>query len=293
MNKNIKQIETIKNRSYTACVSESFRIMSGNIKTIFFHTWLYALILSLAIAFYASFITQLTFKGYDMALSIGVLVSVIVMICAEVLYYARTMTLLNHQTFKKNNIRCAKIMCLYIGFSILIGIIYSILAFILLGDKPTISLDDPMLLVFPAISLVIMLVTLPYIYVFMKYLSEPETKLRKLVLRAYKIGFRHWGFIFAALFLAGLCAAVCGTIVSIPLLIVLSANTISVIGVRYLADPIGLPSYFPVLQFFVYFLTSFVYMYINIFILFTCNLIYGSIEAKEKERKEFLLNKQQ
>jgi hypothetical protein len=102
------------------------------------------------------------------------------------------------------------------------------------------------------------------------------------------VGWRYWGFIFITLLLAALCAAVCMFFVSIPMLIISMANTLSAIGVGYMGDPSGLPSYFSVLQYVVVALSSFICLYVYVFVIFVCYFMYGSIETREKERKEFL-----
>ena len=119
----------------------------------------------------------------------------------------------------------------------------------------------------------------------MKYVMEPETKLRRIIFKSYATGLRHWGLVFTALFLAALCVALCALLVSIPLFIVIAADSMSVYGVNVLGDPTGLPSYFTTIQVIVFALTFFIWAYINIFTVFVCYFLYGSIETREKEKR--------
>ena len=60
----------------------------------------------------------------------------------------------------------------------------------------------------------------------------------------------------------------------------------SVYGVNTLGDPIGLPSYFVIIQSVVFVLTFFIWSYINIFTIFVSYFLYGSIKTREKEKMD-------
>ena len=60
----------------------------------------------------------------------------------------------------------------------------------------------------------------------------------------------------------------------------------SVYGVNTLGDPIGLPSYFVIIQSVVFVLTFFIWSYINIFTIFVSYFLYGSIKTREIEKMD-------
>ena len=56
------------------------------------------------------------------------------------------------------------------------------------------------------------------------------------------------------------------------------------------ADAAGVPAYFPWMAYGVGVLTYFIYIFINVFTFFVIYYIYGSIEAKEKDKKNSITN---
>lgn len=292
---NLKQAAIDKSRSYISCLSEAHRMLFDNIRLIFCRTWIYIAVLSLLSAVSFSLCARSMLYGPSTPLITAIGISALVTLCAQVVYYARIMFLVNGRPMKWNIIRCAKIAACYIAVNILLILIYAAITYGIVFSRGTVTLLEliPVFYIFGGVSLVICLLMLPFVYVAMKYLMEPDCKLKDIIFKSYAKGIRHWGFIFISLFLATLCTAVCAAIVSIPALIVMSANALSVFGVNYLGDPTGLPSYFAVLQLIVITLSTFISLYINIFAVFVCYFLYGSIETRIKERKEYEANKKQ
>lgn len=288
---NLKQESLNKSRSYTACISASHRMLFDNIRTIFKHTWLYALLLALSMSMMSMFyIKALIGGGYSSSSFICLVVSLLLVVCFQVGYTSRVLMLLNCQTMIWNVKRYLRLILLYLCVSFAVSAIQWILMYLVIGGTTSVPSDKmPVtMLLIACSSLFFACVLLPYVYVFMKYMMEPESKLSKLLFKVYKTGLRYWGFIFITLLLAFLCVAVCMFFVSIPMLVITMANTLSVMGVSYLGDFSGLPSYFDFLQYMIVAVSSFICLYINIFIIFVFYFMYGSIETREKERKDFL-----
>lgn len=288
---NLKQESLNKSRSYTACISASHRMLFDNIRTIFKHTWLYALLLALSMSMMSMFyIKALIGGGYSSSSFICLVVSLLLVVCFQVGYTSRVLMLLNCQTMMWNVKRYLRLILLYLCVSFAVSAIQWILMYLVIGGTTSVPSDKmPVtMLLIACSSLFFACVLLPYVYVFMKYMMEPESKLSKLLFKVYKTGLRYWGFIFITLLLAFLCVAVCMFFVSIPMLVITMANTLSVMGVSYLGDSSGLPSYFDFLQYMIVAVSSFICLYINIFIIFVFYFMYGSIETREKERKDFL-----
>lgn len=284
---NIKQSTISKSRSYTACLSEANKMLFDNIRAIFGRTWTYCTALAVVAAVYLSLYSHAMIYGNSTALTASLCVLSTIMLAAEIAYYARIMFLINGRPMKWNIIRTAKLAACYICFIMLISLLFTGITYaVILAKQPVTPLQlQPLLATFGAITLAISLLMLPYVYVAMKYVMEPETKLRRIIFKSYATGLRHWGLVFTALFLAALCVALCALLVSIPLFIVIAADSMSVYGVNVLGDPTGLPSYFTTIQVIVFALTFFIWAYINIFTVFVCYFLYGSIETREKEKR--------
>ncbi len=287
---NLKQASISKSRSYTACLSEAHRMLFDNIRSIFSRTWIYCLALALVSAAYLSLYIHAMLYGSSTWLTVALCAVSLITLCAEIAYYARAMFVVNGQPMKWNIKRCTILTACYIAFCIVMAFVYaSVFYGVTMAKQPTTLYDMmPTFYILGGVSVVIYLLLLPFIYVGMKYLVETDSKLEKIIFKSYKTGLRHWGLIFTALFLATLCAIICAVLVSAPMFIVLAANSLSVYGVNFIGDPTGLPSYFTVIQFVVYALTFFIWAYINMFIIFVCYFLYGSITTREKEKNEML-----
>lgn len=289
---NLKQAPLNKNRSYTACVSAAHKMFFDNIKTIFRHTWAYAMAYALSIALFLLFSANYQVDRLSASTLAGIFISLMIMVCAQIAYFARTMMLVDNQPMKWNVIRCVKIVLWYTLLTVIIATATIILIYIIIKGRPVYNPDTLVALFMTLASAAVIAAcfTLPYIYVVTKYFMESDSKFRKLIFKSYKTGIRHWGFIFTTILITALCVAVCAFFVSIPALVIMTANMQSAAGVSQLGDPVGLPSYFSALEFIVISLSSFISAYINIFVVFVYYFMYGSIETREKEKSNFLNN---
>lgn len=284
----IKQAQLKKSRSYTACITEAYRMFFNNIKLVFRHTWIFALACSLSIALYSSLHIDSLLDDNGRLFQTGPVLSLLLMVCANVAFYARVMMLINRQTMKWNTIRCAKLALCGLIIAMLPAIIIGVIAY-MYGDalvKP--GNVNGFIISSTAVIAIFILMTLPLLYVSMKYLMAPGTTLRRTIISSYKTGLRHWGFIFTTSLLSGLLVTACTMLASMPTLIILTANSLSVAGVTFIGDPTGLPSSFFTTRFITFAATSFISLYINVFALFVYYFIYGSIDTRENEKKEFL-----
>lgn len=265
-------------------------MLFDNIRSIFSRTWIYCLALALVSAVYLSLYIHAMLYGSSTWLTVALCAVSLITLCAEIAYYARAMFVVNGQPMKWNIKRCTILTACYIASCIVMVFVYAAVFYgVTMAKQPTTLYDMmPTFYILGGVSVVIYLLLLPFIYVGMKYLVETDSKLEKIIFKSYKTGLRHWGLIFTALFLATLCAIICAVLVSAPMFIVLAANSLSVYGVNFIGDPTGLPSYFTVIQFVVYALTFFIWAYINMFIIFVCYFLYGSITTREKEKNEML-----
>lgn len=278
-----------KSRSYTACLSEAHRMLFDNIRLIFGRTWVYAAVASLVAAAQVSLTAAALLHGGSTAAYAGIGAVAVMSLCALTAFAAKVMSLVNGRRMVWNAVRCGRLALCGVCLSVIIGVAYAVAAYAFgMTVRPTIVADlQPLAAALGCATLVITLLALPFVYVALKYLMEPKCKLRQILFRSYAVGLRHWGLMFVALLLAALCTTVCGALVSVPTLIVGVADALSVYGVNYLGDPSGLPSYFGAVRFGVFALSAFVGLYINVFTIFVCYFLYGSIETREHEKREF------
>ncbi len=286
---NLKQEQLDKSRSIASCISAAHRMLYDNLKSIFRYTWVfaaaYAVLTALLYTFYANSVTSeptiMTFVGFW-------LMSLVVL-CGEIAFYSRVMSILDNQPMKWNIVRSLNLFIFYICVGVVIVLLFAILNTILYATSCT-SVTT-VTVVNLALIIILMLVMLPYVYVSIKYYMEPECKLTKILFKSYKTGLRYWLTIFTIMLLTFLCVFALAIIVSIPMDIMMVAQAMSIYGVNYLGDTSGLPSYFLTLMFFISALTFFIFMYVSIFVVFVCYFMYGNIETREKERKEYLKGK--
>lgn len=285
----IKQVQLKKNRSYTSCIAESYRMFFNNLRLIFRKTWIFALICALSIALHFSlYIDSLSYTEEEVKPA-GVVLSLLLMLCANIAFGARVIMLLNGRTMKWNVVRYTKIALCGLFIFFLLSIILGIIAY-MMGDTITANPEKTNYLImsFIAVIGVCTLLALPLVYVIMKYFIDPDSRLHRIIFKAYMTGLRNWGFIFTTCLLTFLLVTACTIIVSIPTIIILIANSLSVAGVRYIGDPSGLPSSFAAIRFITFAVTSFISLYISIFTVFVYYFIYGSIDTRENEKKEYL-----
>lgn len=285
----IKQAQLKKSRSYTACIAEAYRMFFNNIRQIFRHTWLFSLICALSIALYSSLYINSVFNDEGQIVHYDVLLSFILMVGASIAFYARVMMLVNGQTMKMNTIKGVKVTLLGIIITFILSLFIGITAYTM-GDTSLVKPESVKIFTMAliVITVIFALMALPLVFVVMKYFIDRDSRLHKIFFASYKTGLRHWGFIFTTCLITFLLATACSLLVSMPTLIILTANSLSVAGVKLIGDPSGLPSSFCAIRFATITATSFICLYINIFTIFVYYFIYGSIDTRENERKEYL-----
>ncbi len=286
---NLKQEQLDKSRSNASCISAAHRMLYDNIKSIFKYTWIFAAAYAVLTALFYTFRSAALTEELTIMTVVVLGVLGLLALCSQIAFYSRVMSILDNQTMKWNIIRSLRIFVFYVC----IGIVTTLLIVALNIILNAVSCTNMSVLIIAnlALILVIALVLLPYVYVSMKYYMEQDSKLTKLVFKSYKTGMHYWPTIFTIMLLTYLCVVALAIIISIPMDIMMVAQAISIYGVNYLGDPSGLPSNFLLLMFIVCSLTFFIFMYINIFVTFVSYYMYGNIETRDKEKREFLKGK--
>ena len=291
---NIKKSSISKSRSYTACLSEAHRMLFDNFRVIFSRTWIYFAALAVISAVCFMLYTHTMLYGNSTGQTVAMCGFSLLMLCSVVVYYSRVMFLVNVRPMKWNIIRGFRLAACYYAFCILVWGAQAFITYnyVLIHQPISPEALMPLAIAFNVANIVIGLLMLPYVYAAVKYFIEPESKLRHILTSSYATGLRHWGFMFMAMLPAVLCVLLIALFLSIPMLIVITANSYSVFGVNFIGDPTGLPSYFPVIEGSVFALTFFIWAYLNVFVIFVGYFLYGSIEARKKEKKAFLKQEQ-
>ena len=301
--------ELIKSRGYRATIKAAYNLFTDNYKVILKHIWPYALALAVILGFFI--LNQ--FKTYGQVPSLtDMLVSGALMlftIVAEIVFYGRTMMLFNGQSFTWNILRALKatlwmILLVVVFTLIIIGISAAFGSFSTgTADSATgIPQTDPMIqmqqqqtifaknMMIAMLAMTILsLLLLPIVYVYIKYFVETDTHFHKILFKNLKTGMKHWGYIFLTLLVVSICISVIGLIISLPLIILFTAYGFSIQGVMQ-GDEAGIPGYFTPLAYGVSLVSYFIYAIMILFSLFVAYYIYGSIEAKEQEKRNLKLN---
>jgi len=290
----LKQVQLNKSRSYTSCISAAVAMFFDNVKAIFLNVWAYALVYALLLSAYSVLCAKSVLYDETPTGIIAIGCVAVLLLCASVAYSSRVMMMLNNQKMRWNIVRCVRITLFFIALLLVWAAVCWAIALCFSGEMSTKNPDvvSYWLLGVAAFSLVLACLLLPLHYVVMKYLVEPDSKLRKIIKKSYVVGLRHWGFIFITMLLTMLCVVVCNVLISMPTVIVSVANSVSVMGVQEFGDPTGLPTWFPFLQFGVTALSAFIGMFINILVVFVIYFMYGSIEERVKEKTEYLKTKE-
>ena len=132
---------------------------------------------------------------------------------------------------------------------------------------------------------VVTLLMVPLAYLSVKYLMDDKTSFWPLLFKRYGTSLRYWGRQFVVLLVCAIILGLLCCIVSLPEIILYEANWQARIGVVG-GDPLGMPDSITILTFVTCALSSFMQLYITLPLLFCLYYMYGSIDARENEKKE-------
>lgn len=287
-----------KSRNASKCVKAGYLFLSNNYRRIFKSIWIPALLTAIAIAANVS-ITVRTLQDPMSAVNIGFIsaalqgaFSVLSMVgCVWLL--AALYNLFNEEGMRPNIIKSVKVMI----FELLVMIVVTVIAGIVIAgvvymsQQGNVSSPDSYKSFIikvggTALGLMVLLyvLLLPFIYFIPKYMIE-KIKMRKTLWKAYKTGFRNWGFLFLVVFIIGLISLVIMAVTNLPFFILTGAQTASLQGTIMFGDPSGMPSYFIWLFFLTMMITAFIMAFVSAWIVFTITYAYGSIEHNRQERR--------
>lgn len=287
-----------KSRNASKCVKAGYLFLSNNYKRIFKSIWLPALLVAIAGAAYTGLMvksfqdpTTVTRIGFIGAALQGAFSVLLMVGCVWLL--AALYNLLNGEGMRPNVIKSAKLMIFELLVTIVVSIVLglAIVGFIYLSKHTEVTTPEAyrsfiIKAVCAALGLIVLLFVLflPFVYFIPKYMME-KIKMRKSFFKAYKTGFRNWGFLFLVMFIIGLISLVIMAVMNLPFIILAGAQGASLQGMISFSDPSGLPSYFVWLFFLTTLITTFLMTFVSAWMLFTVTYAYGSIEHNRQERR--------
>lgn len=299
----IKREQLFKSRSYGATIRAAYTSFLENYKLIFRRTWPFLCAFSLlapivVLTSFAQRAGQFNPSVWGAYLLASLLLEVVAF-----LFYGRLTMFVNEQSYKWNVVRYLKAwlwqMLLIVVVSVVIGVVAGLVAVgVMPAEETAAPAANPMaaqaaqqmaiLKVFGVtfvLFMVLALLLLPYIPVFMKYFAEPLTHMRKLIFKQFSVYMHYWGYIFLTMLITFIALFVLLMVIALPMIIMAIALVSSNSGVAN-GDEAGLPAYFGWMAYGICALTFFVYTFVSIFSFFVVYYIYGSIEAREIERKD-------
>lgn len=140
---------------------------------------------------------------------------------------------------------------------------------------------------FAVVTIIALLLELPLAYVLMKYIMEAPCSYWKTLRKHYSNGMHHWSTLFLAFFVSILLVTLAALVVMMPAHILNLANQIAQMGLL-MGDPLGMPTYMTLLTFVTFMLCCFIGFYVSQVTLMHNYYLYGSIEAKEKEKMKII-----
>lgn len=285
----LKEAIAEKNRSYIACIKEAFALFAGNVKRIVTHTWLYALVMAMATALVLNLLFRQTLSDEMTPSALyAIAAAAVFQLLTLAAFQASMMRLVNGQRIAWNIKRSLRMVLLGVLIGIILVVMPNIIATIIYHGPVQVTPDNYLRLaaILCCWYAVVYILCLPMVHTGMRYFILPQATFGSVLGKAYLHTWRHWGFIFTTMLLTLLFTTVIGALLSLPWLITLAAKACSEYGVAVWGDPAGLPSYFPLLQFVTATVSTLIYAYITIFIMFVCLYIHGTINTRDKEREE-------
>ena len=299
----------LKSRSSRACIADGFRLYLGQFKRIFRYTRVVALVFAVVNGLFGTYFVmeyprllvalQTNCVGLPQLAGMSAVViggSVLVLV-AYVLLGGYLFSMLNaHKAtaempwtpkmlhFDRRAVwRMVKAMLWMLLFAAVIGGIVA--AVVMLGNRLLARMTGLGLAVVVLIALGVL--SVPFYYVFYKYLLTPGLKFTSVLSAGYAIGMRHLGSLLAVVIVTLLVVNIVALLLSLPMQILYMANIQAQTGVL-MGDPLGMPAYMPKLTAAVFILASFLQAYVVAAAAFPLYYAYGSIEANEDERKQTL-----
>lgn len=254
-----------KNRSFSSCIREGYRLFRGNLRNIFVSSWkeltatslLFAALMSAAVYFDSL---------------IACIVLLLAFLECFVRFKACVFDMIDYRPYKWNVRRMRQVMVMALAVALLLSVPILVTRVFL---EPTATYR----LVATAVCAVLACLLLPLLQVGLDIMMAEHPRPWK----AFCAGLRRWGFLFLMVLLSGMICSVVLAIVGAPLAIALYSAVADQQGLQA-GDPSGLPSWFAVLLFLTATLSFYATFYIQTWQTFSMAFAYGSISYKQEKQ---------
>ena len=279
----LKKDELYKNRGYAKCISCGYHAIIDNFKSIFSYTWksalAYGLVEFVALAITDGFVAPTDATGWVVW---GVMLAAVV-----VSNYYMFANIVNMFSKQGKSVAFRKLLELLV-WGVVISVLLMLVMFLTAAFSYSSQYNAEILIgVFALISLLVLILGIPFGYLTVKFLVEDEKHFFNVIKSGFRKGFSHWGLIFVSLILSVFFVALASFVVALPLYILVIAKFLSETGVT-LGDASGMPGYFPYIFAITSAIVSVILVYFNSSIFSTLYFTYGSIEQRENERIGFM-----
>lgn len=301
-NKNNMEKDLYINRSFSACIKAAYVLFSSNMKTILKKTWLPTLVC--AIFFTATILFSIPDKAiHDFGMSHSNIAMIVIGAIYLLSFVGNTWligavaSLLNGKPFKSNLFRSIMLtgveIILMLFYLFIINVGSSFITSFLISSKLTTAPHALIAgyIIISVLLLIVFIFSLPFLFSTTRYIIDHETPLSDIFRHGYKMGLKHWGYQFTTYFLAMLLLIIVMFIIMIPLLVISMAQTLNQLGMLN-GDANGVPDYFFWLLSATTLITMYVLTYAEVWLFLLSYYIYGSIETKEKNKKDKLKNQE-
>lgn len=284
--------DSLKVRSYSGCISAAFMAIRDKAIPTTRKYWKIMLIISVlqtALFTFSSTLTNgMVYVGFPLETSqiaICTILTFILYYCVEGCIFS----LVNGQKAVWSIVRLFKtipvqivLYLIYILF--IVGGTYALMTITGKATNQTTLFQVVGIALIMIIPMLVLIV--PTMYVFTKYLVEPDSRLYADFFHDYKLGFKHWGLIFLTMLLSALCICIVEATLLMPVHMLELIKNVEAYSMVSQGDEPALPHYFIALYALFTFIKSFVELYIFAFAVYATYFVYGTIKLKSQPKNE-------
>lgn len=314
---NKTELKLLRPRSLAAVISDGYRLYIGTFRSLFRSSWPVAIVYAIA---FALFMGDLVNNVIPMQISLAssgmttlpptiIFSSVLVVIYMLAVYLLAAQAVRAFREHKATDdiTRPAKwygrlclkcfLRLLVVGlWMFLLGIVINIffaavvMGILSLGVVGSIGKSIASLVLLLILVALVIALIIPLYYTIMRaLLIDGKIQIAPPV-RGYGRGLRHWGLLFATVFVVCLFTGLLTLVCELPAVIMATANTMAYVGLAT-GDPLGMPENMVPLTYVVFFVAGFIQAYVHLSTLYPIYYAYGSIEQQEAERQQVINDK--
>ena len=306
---NQNELKLLRPRSLATVVRDGYRLYMGTFRSLFRSSWPVAIVYAVAFALFMGNVVNdviplqvsLQAGGVPMpppAMLLSTATMLFFMLAAALLaaqavdsfrVHKATGDILRPQRWYGRLCLNAFLRLLAAGvWMVLVGIVidvafFAVIAGILsLGVVGSVWKSVASMVLIAVLMLIVVALCVPFLYTVMRALLD-DGKIRLTPpFKGYGRGMRHWGLLFATVFVVSVFTGLLTLVCELPAVIMTAANTLAYVGLA-LGDPLGMPPGIVPLTYGVFFVAGFIQAYVHLSTLYPLYYAYGAIEEMENE----------